>query len=71
MRILCTGNPEFGVASAIAERWPETTFVNRTDWGYDLTQNGYKDKLAEMYYKSKKTEYNKDSKQANNLFKYN
>ena len=36
MRIICTGNPEFGVASAIAERWPETTFVNRTDWGYDL-----------------------------------
>jgi NADP-dependent 3-hydroxy acid dehydrogenase YdfG len=47
MRIICTGNPEFGVASAIAERWPETTFVSRTDWGYDLTQNGYKDKLAE------------------------
>ena len=44
MRILCTGNPEFGVASAIAERWPETTFVSRTDWEYDLTQNCYKEK---------------------------
>ena len=46
MKILCTGNPEFGVASAIAERWPDTQFVSRTDWNYDLTQNGYKDKLA-------------------------
>lgn len=45
--IICTGNPEFGVANAIAERWPETEFVGRTTWGYDLTENGYKAKLAE------------------------
>ena len=45
--IICTGNPEFGVASEIAKRWPETTFVSRTDWGYDLTQDSYKNKLAE------------------------
>lgn len=47
MKIIATGNPEFGVAKALAERWPETTFVNRTDWGYDLTQDSYKHKLAE------------------------
>jgi NADP-dependent 3-hydroxy acid dehydrogenase YdfG len=46
-RIICTGNPEFGVASEIAQRWPTTTFVSRTDWGYDLTQDSYKHKLAE------------------------
>jgi hypothetical protein len=45
--ILCTGNPEFGVASAIALRWPQTQFVSRTGWEYDLTQNSYKHKLAE------------------------
>jgi hypothetical protein len=45
-RILCTGNPEFGVAQEIAHRWPQTQFVSRTGWGYDLTQNGYKQKLA-------------------------
>ena len=47
MKIIATGNPEFGVAKAIAERFPETTFVNRTDWGYDLCQDSYKKKLAE------------------------
>ena len=47
MKIICTGNPEFGVAKEIAHRWPETTFVSRTGWGYDLTENGYKNKLAE------------------------
>ena len=47
MNIIATGNPEFGVASAIAHRWPETTFVSRSGWGYDLTENGYKHKLAE------------------------
>lgn len=47
MRIICTGNPEFGVASAIAKRWPETQFVSRTNWNYDLTQKNYQMKLAE------------------------
>lgn len=46
-KILTTGNPEFGVAKAIAERWPETEFIGRTTWGYDLTQDSYKRKLAE------------------------
>ena len=46
-RIIATGNPEFGVAKAIAERWPHTTFVSRTSWGYDLCQDSYKSKLAE------------------------
>lgn len=45
--IICTGNPEFGVASAIAERWPNSQFVSRSNWNYDLTENGYKAKLAE------------------------
>ena len=45
--ILCTGNPEYGVASAIAERWPETQFVSRTNWNYDLTQKSYQEKLAQ------------------------
>ena len=45
--ILCTGNPDTGVASAIAKRWPGTTFVGRSTWGYDLTENGYREKLAE------------------------
>ena len=47
MKIIATGNPEYGVASAIAERWPTTQFVNRTDWNYDLTNDSYKHKLAE------------------------
>jgi len=47
MKIICTGNPEFGVAKQIAERFPDTTFVSRTGWGYDLTQDSYKHKLAE------------------------
>lgn len=46
-RIICTGNPEFGVAKEVAHRWPETDFVGRTTWGYDLTENNYKSKLAE------------------------
>lgn len=45
--IICTGNPEFGVASAIARRWPQTQFVSRTNWNYDLTEGNYKNKLAE------------------------
>lgn len=45
--IICTGNPEFGVASEIFRRWPQTEFVGRTTWGYDLTENSYKHKLAE------------------------
>lgn len=45
--VICTGNPEFGVSSAIALRWPETVFVSRTDWNYDLGQQGYRNKLAE------------------------
>ena len=45
-KILCTGNPEFGVASAIAERWPHTQFVSRSNWDYDLCQDSYKNKLA-------------------------
>lgn len=47
LKIICTGNPEFGVAKEIAERFPNTTFVSRTGWGYDLTQDSYKRKLAE------------------------
>ena len=51
MKILCTGN-EFGVAKEIAlTSLPDTTFVSRTGWGYDLTQNSYKDKLAEKVLK--------------------
>ena len=38
---------EFGVASAIARRWPETQFVSRTNWNYDLSQKNYQMKLAE------------------------
>jgi len=45
-RILCTGNPEFGVASEIAKRWPDTEFISRTTWGWDLTENGFKQRLA-------------------------
>lgn len=45
-KILCTGNPEFGVASEIANIWPETEFISRTGWGWDLTQNNYKRRLA-------------------------
>lgn len=45
--IICTGNPEFGVAAEIFRRWPHTEFVGRTTWGYDLTENSYKHKLAE------------------------
>ena len=44
---MCTGNPEFGVASEIFRRWPQTEFVGRTTWGYDLTQDSYKRKIAE------------------------
>jgi hypothetical protein len=46
-KIICTGNPDFGVASAIADRWPDTVFVSRTNWNYDLTQDSYKNKLAQ------------------------
>jgi NADP-dependent 3-hydroxy acid dehydrogenase YdfG len=45
--IMCTGNPEYGLAQGIAERWPETEFVGRSTWGYDLTDASYQDKLAE------------------------
>lgn len=46
-RILCTGNPEFGVASEIAIRFPGTEFISRSTWDWDLTQNSYKQRLAE------------------------
>ena len=45
-RILCTGNPETGLAKAIFERWPGTDFCSQTTQGYDLTQRHFKDKIA-------------------------
>ena len=47
IKLLFAQESEFGVANAIAERWSDTEFVGRTTWGYDLTENGYKAKLAE------------------------
>lgn len=44
---MCTGNPEFGVASAVARRWPDAEIVGQTTWGYDLTQESYREKIAE------------------------
>jgi hypothetical protein len=36
MKILCTGNPTFGIAQSLQKLYPDTTFVSRTN-GYDLT----------------------------------
>ena len=45
-RILCTGNPETGLAKAIFEHWPLTDFCSQTTWGYDLTLSTYKEALS-------------------------
>lgn len=47
MKILCTGNPEEGLASAIAERFPGTTFVSRKN-GYELEWSNQKANLAAL-----------------------
>lgn len=44
---MCTGNPNFGVASEIVKRWPHAEIVGRETWGYDLTQPSYQNKIAE------------------------
>lgn len=36
MKILCTGNPTFGIAQSLQKLYPDTVFVSRTN-GYDLT----------------------------------
>jgi short-subunit dehydrogenase len=42
MKILITGNPEKGLAAALAKVYPDATFASRTN-GYDLTtKDGYK-----------------------------
>lgn len=42
MKILITGNPEKGLASALAKVYPDATFASRAN-GYDLTtKDGYK-----------------------------
>lgn len=45
--IMVTGNPDFGVAGEIARRWPHAELVGRDTWGYDLTQESYRQKIAE------------------------
>lgn len=36
MKILCTGNPSFGIAQSLQKIYPDTTFISRSN-GYDLT----------------------------------
>jgi hypothetical protein len=46
--IMATGNPaDFSLASEMKNRWPHTEFVSRDTWGYDLTQESYRNKIAE------------------------
>jgi len=45
-RIIATGNPEFGVASAIFKRWPDAEIVGQTTRGLDLTIQDHRDRLA-------------------------
>lgn len=51
MKILITGNPETGLAAALAKVYPDATFASRSN-GYDLTnKDGYKkllDKITEF-----------------------
>lgn len=35
MKILCTGNPNFGIAQSLKKIYPKITFISRTN-GYDL-----------------------------------
>lgn len=36
MKILCTGNPSFGIAQSLQNIYPDITFISRSN-GYDLT----------------------------------
>ena len=36
MKILCTGNPSFGIAQSLQKIYPNITFISRSN-GYDLT----------------------------------
>ena len=45
-RIIATGNPDFGVASAIFKRWPDAEIVGQTTRGLDLTIQDHRDRLA-------------------------
>lgn len=51
MKILITGNPDNGLAAALAKVYPDATFASRSN-GYDLTnKDGYKkllDKITEF-----------------------
>lgn len=47
-KIIATGNPEFGVASAIFNRWPLAEIVGQTTRGLDLTIQDHRNRLADM-----------------------
>ena len=44
--ILCTGNPEVGLASEIFKRFPQTEFISESISGHDLTLNHVKKTIA-------------------------
>lgn len=47
MKILCTGNPNFGIAQSLQKIYPDTTFISRTT-GYDLTTDEGIDKFKQL-----------------------
>ena len=46
-KILCTGNPETGLAAEIATRFPGTSFASRAN-GFELEWTTHRDRLAKL-----------------------
>ena len=44
--VFVAGNPEYGIASAIAQRWPKAEFASRSN-GFDLTTDQGRHEFAE------------------------
>ena len=47
MKILCTGNPNFGIARSLYKTYTETTFISRAN-GYDLITDEGIDKFKKL-----------------------
>lgn len=47
MKILCTGNPQGGIAQSIQKLYPSTTFISRSN-GYDFTTQDGIDKFKTL-----------------------
>ena len=48
MKILVAGNPDYGLAAAINQIYPDATFVSRTHGEWDLEERNKRKELAKL-----------------------